>query len=176
MSEPRIHSVLAADFGSVNTRALLFDKVDGRYQLVGTGSGPTSMGSPADDVQVGLAAILQEMSEATGRRFFDQAGGIIRPEQVDRVGVDYFLTTASAGPSLRAVLVGLYPQVSVAAARRAIAPYYLDAVAEVHLEDGMSARGRLNRIIHSRPQIIVITGGTDGGGANSAAGDARSCA
>ena len=163
MSERRIHSILAADFGSVHTRALLFDKVDGRYQLVASGSGRTTIGSPTDDVQVGLATILREMSEATGRRFFDQAGGIIRPEQADRVGVDYFLTTSSAGPSLRAALVGLYPQVSIRAARRAIAPFYLDAVAEVHLEDGLSARGRLNRIIHSRPQIIIITGGADGG-------------
>ncbi|MCY4064425.1 MAG: glutamate mutase L [Chloroflexi bacterium] len=163
MSERRIHSILAADFGSVNTRALLFDKVDDRYQLVASGSGRTTIGAPTDDAQAGLAAILQSMSEATGRRFFDEAGGIICPEQADRVGVDYFLTTTSAGPSLRAVLVGLYPQVSIAAARRAIAPFYLDAVAEVHLEDGLSGRGRLNRIIHSRPQIIVITGGADGG-------------
>ncbi len=163
MSDGRIHSILAADFGSVNTRALLFDRVDGRYQLVGSGSGLTTVGSPGDDAQVGLATILQAMSEATGRRFFDKAGRIIGPEQADGVGVDYFLTTTSAGPALRAVLVGLYPQVSIAAARRAIAPFYIDAVAEVHLEDGLGARGRLNRIIHSRPQIIVITGGADGG-------------
>ena len=163
MSEPRIHSILAVDFGSVNTRALLFDKVDGRYQMVAGGAGRTTIGSPTDDAQAGLASILQEMSEATGRRFFDQAGGIIRPEQDDRVGVDCFLTTTSAGQALRAVLVGLYPQVSIAAARRAIAPFYIDAVAEAHLEDGLGAKGRLNRIIHSRPQIIVITGGTDGG-------------
>ena len=61
------------------------------------------------------------------------------------------------------MLVGLYPQVSIAAARRAIAPFYIDTVAEVHLEDGLGAKGRLNRIMHSRPQLIIITGGTDGG-------------
>lgn len=158
-----MHSILAADFGSVHTRALLFDKVDGRFQLVASGSGRTTIGAPIDDVQVGLAKILREMSEATGRRFLDEGGGIIGPEQADRVGVDYFLTTTSVGPSTRAALVGLYPQVSIKAARRAIAPFYLDAVAEAHLEDGLSARGRLNRIIHSRPQIIIITGGADGG-------------
>ena len=128
MTEPRINSILAADFGSVNTRALLFDKVDGAYRLVGQGAGPTTIGSPIDDVQVGLASILRKMSEATGRRFFDDAGRIIRPEQVDRVGVDFFLTTTSAGQPLRAVLVGLYPQVSIAAARRAIAPFFIGMV------------------------------------------------
>jgi len=158
-----LNSILAADFGSVNTRALLFDKVDGLYRLVGQGAGRTTIGSPTDDVQAGLASILRKMSEATGRRFFDDAGHIIRPEQVDRVGVDFFVTTTSAGQPPRAVLVGLYPQVSIAAARRAIVPFFIDAVAEVHLEDGLGARGRLNRIIHSRPQLIFITGGTDGG-------------
>jgi len=158
-----LNSILAADFGSVNTRALLFDKVDGLYRLVGQGAGRTTIGSPTDDVQAGLASILRKMSEATGRRFFDDAGHIIRPEQVDRVGVDFFVTTTSAGQPPRAVLVGLYPQVSIAAARRAIVPFFIDAVAEVHLEDGLGARGQLNRIIHSRPQLIFITGGTDGG-------------
>lgn len=163
MTEPRINSILAADFGSVNTRALLIDQVDGQFRLVGQGIGRTTAGASTDDAYSGLAAILRKMSESTGRRFFDEAGHLIRPEQSDRVGVDYFLTTTSAGQPLRAVLVGLYPQVSIAAARRAIAPFYIDAVAEVHLEDGLGAKGRLNRIIHSRPQLIFITGGTDGG-------------
>ena len=57
----------------------------------------------------------------------------------------------------------MYPQVSISAARRAIAPFYIDAVAEAHLEDGLGAKGRLNRIIQSRPQLIVVTGGADGG-------------
>lgn len=163
MTEPRINSILAADFGSVNTRALLIDKVDGAYRLVGHGVGRSKLGSSTDDAHSSLAAILRKISESTGRRFFDEAGAIIRPEQSDRVGVDYFLTTTSGGQSLRAVLVGLYPQASIAAARRAIAPFYIDAVAEVHLEDGLGFKGRLNRIVHSRPQLIFITGGTDGG-------------
>lgn len=163
MSEPGINSILAVDFGSVNTRALLFDRVEGLYCMVGQGRGRTTLGSPADDAQAGLASILRDMSEASGRRFMDEAGRLIKPEQADRVGVDCFLTTTSAGSPLRAALIGLYPQVSIAAARRAIAPFYMDAVAEIHLEDGLGAKGRLNRIIHSRPQIIVITGGADGG-------------
>ena len=123
MDDSRIRSILAADFGSVTTRALLFDRVDGLYRLVAQGRAPTTYGPPGDDLQAGLAAALQMMSESTGRRLLDDDGRLIRPEQADRVGVDYFITTTSAGPPLRAVLVGLYPQVSIAAARRAIAPF-----------------------------------------------------
>lgn len=158
-----LNSILAADFGSVNTRALLFDVVEGEYRLVAQGRSRTTIGSPSDDVHLGLSSVLREMAEATGRRFFDEHGNIIRPEQVDRVGVDYYLTTASAGQALRAVLVGLYPGQDLAAAQRAIAPFYVEIAATVHLEDGLGPKGRLNRIVHSRPQLILITGGTDGG-------------
>ena len=163
MSEGRINSILAADFGSVNTRALLFGVVEGEYRLVAQGVGPTTIGSPTDDAHIGLSRILRELGEATGRRFLDEQGSLIRPEQEDGVGVDYFLATTSAGAPIRAAIVGLYPQHSIAAVKRAIAPFYIDIVAEVHLEDGLSARGRLNRIVHSRPQLIIVTGGTDGG-------------
>lgn len=163
MAERPIHSILAADFGSVNTRALLYDIVEGEYRLVAQGKSRTTIGSPTDDVHLGLASVLGNVADASGRRFFDDKGALIRPEQGDRVGIDYFLTTASAGLPTRAVLAGLYEGQDLAAARRAIAPFTIDAVAELHLDDGMGPRGRLNRIVHGRPGLILITGGTDGG-------------
>ncbi len=163
MSDSKINSILAADFGSVNTRAMLFDVVEGEYRLVAQGRGRTTIGTPSDDVHLGLSTVLREMAEATGRHFLDEQDNVIRPEQADRVGVDYFLTTASAGHALRAVLVGLYPGHDLVAAQQAIAPFYIEVKATVHLEDGLGPKGRLNRIVHSRPQLILITGGTDGG-------------
>lgn len=163
MTERPINSILAADFGSVNTRVLLFDVVDGEYRLVAQGKSRTTIGSPTDDVHAGFSNVLSEITQASGRRFLDEEGGLIRPEQADRVGVDYYLTTASAGPPTRAVLAGLYEGQDIAAVRRAITPFYIDVVAAVHLDDGLGPQGRLNRIVHSRPQLILITGGTDGG-------------
>ncbi len=163
MSDTKIKSILAADFGSVNTRALLFDVVEGEYRLVAQGRSRTTIGSPVDDAHIGLSSVLREMAVATGRRFLDEQGSVIRPEQANRVGVDYYVTTASAGQALRMVLVGLYPGHDLGAAQRAIAPFYIKVAAAVHLEDGLGPKGRLNRIVHSRPQLILVTGGTDGG-------------
>ena len=163
MSGRPINAILAADFGSVNTRALLFEVVEGEYRLVAQGRGRTTIGAPSDDAHIGLSAALRKMAEATGRRFLDEQGHVIRPEQTDRVGVDYYLTTTSAGHALGVALVGLYPGHDLAAAGRAIAPFYIEIAAEVHLEDGLGPTGRLNRIVHSRPQLIFITGGADGG-------------
>ncbi|MCY3796199.1 MAG: glutamate mutase L [Chloroflexi bacterium] len=163
MTERPINSILAADFGSVNTRALLFDIVEGEYRLVAQAKSRTTIGSPIDDVHEGLSHALREIAQGSGRRFFDEGGALIHPEQVDRAGVDYYVTTASAGLPTRAVLAGLYEGQDLAAARQAIAPFYIEVAAELHLEDGLGPRGRLNRIVHSRPGLILITGGTDGG-------------
>ncbi len=163
MTERLINSILSVDFGGVNTRALLYDIVEGEYRLVAQGIARTTIGSPVDDVQVGLAKVLRGIAHASGRRFFDDKGALIKPEEVDRVGVDYCVTTASAGAPTRVALLGLYEEQDIAAARRAIAPFYVDIVAELHLNDGMTSRARLNRLAHGRPQLMLVTGGTDGG-------------
>ena len=158
-----ISSILAVDFGSVHTRALLFDVVDGEYRLVARGQTRTTIGFPIDDVNIGVGRILKEFSEATGRRFFNERGEMITPEQSDRSGVDYYITTASAGRPIHVVMVGLVPSISVASALRATSASYVEPVAEIHLEDGLDEEGRINRIVLSRPDLILISGGTDGG-------------
>ncbi|MCY4465942.1 MAG: glutamate mutase L [Chloroflexi bacterium] len=156
-------SILAVDIGSVNTRALLFDVVDGAYRLVNQGAGSSTMGAPRDDALFGLLNILRDMESTSSRRLLDENKRIIRPEQADNIGIDYCLTTTSAGHPLRALLVGLYPQMDIAGLRQSLAPFGMEAVAEIHLQDGLGARGRLNRLVHSRPQLIIVAGGTDGG-------------
>ncbi|MCY4071187.1 MAG: glutamate mutase L [Chloroflexi bacterium] len=163
MTEGRKDSILAVDFGSVNTRVLLFDVVDGEYALVAQRQGKTSIDAPSDDVRVGMTKILRDLSSATDRRFLDEDGELIKPEQSERIGIDYCITTASAGQPIRVVLIGLLPDKGIGSARRAIVPFYTDAVAEIHLDDGLSDMARLNRIVDSRPDLIFVSGGTDGG-------------
>lgn len=158
-----ISSILAVDFGSVHTRVLLFDVVDGEYRLVARGQTRTTIGFPIDDVNIGVGRILKEFSEATGRRFFNDQGQIITPEQSDRSGVDYFITTASAGRPIHVVMVGLVPSISLASALRATSASYVEPVAEIHLEDDLDEEERVNRIVLSRPDLIIVSGGTDGG-------------
>ena len=114
MADTRTGAILAADFGSVNTRVMLFDLVDGEYRLVARGDGRTTLGYPLDDVSVGFDRILQTLTESTGRQFYNPAGEFITPETPNRSGVDYLLTTASAGRPVRAVLIGLVPHISIA--------------------------------------------------------------
>ena len=163
MTEGRKDSILAVDFGSVNTRVLLFDIVDGEYALVAQRHGKTTIDAPADDVLLGLSKILRDLSATTDRRFLDESGALIKPEQMERIGVDYCITTASAGKPIKVALIALLPDKGIASARRAIVPFYTQVVAAVHLQDGLSDRARLNRIVESRPDLIFVCGGTDGG-------------
>ncbi len=163
MSEEHSGSILAIDFGNVQTRALLIDLVDGLYRLVARGSTRTTAGYPANDARLGLNRVVEQITAVTGRKLLTNDGKIITPEQNDRSGVDYFVTTASTGRTMRTVVVGLVPDVSIASARRALAGTYVEIVEALTLEDGRSVEQQINAIIGSRPDLIFITGGMEGG-------------
>ncbi|MGB7338827.1 MAG: glutamate mutase L [Phototrophicaceae bacterium] len=163
MASSRVSSILAADFGSVQTRVVLFDVVEGEYRLVAHAAGRTTLGYPDDDLHVGLRRLLEEISAVSGRNFYNQVGRIVTPEDRSRNGVDYFITTASSGKPIRTIIVGLVPEVSISSALRATSGTYIDKVAEFHLRDGYSEEERLNAVIVGRPDLIFVTGGTDGG-------------
>lgn len=159
----RTGSILAADFGSVTTRVVLIDIVDGVYRLVAQGEGRTTIGYPVDDVTVGLRRVLNTITEQTGRKFTHSDDALIIPEQSDRAGVDHFVATASAGRVMRAVLVGLIPGVTLSSAQQAVMRSYVEVVATLHLSDGRDEQGRLNAILLNQPDLIFVAGGTEGG-------------
>ena len=52
--QPTAQTILAADFGSVNTRIVLFDVVDGRYRLVSRAQTLTTADAPVGPVRFGV--------------------------------------------------------------------------------------------------------------------------
>lgn len=160
-------SILAVDFGSVHTRAVLIDQVGGTFELVGFARTRTTDGYPAQNVKIGLDRVLAQLTDATGRKFYNAEGRVISPELPDRSGVDTFVVTASGGRPLRAVVVGLMPDLSVRAALDALSNTYVDVVETVSLQDGRTSDQRLNAVLQSFPNVILITGGTDGGATQS---------
>ena len=163
VADQRSGSILAVDFGNVKTRALLIDLVDGVYQLVARGEARTTAGFPANDARLGLSRVVEQIKAVTGRNLLSTEGKVISPEQNDRSGVDYFVMTASTGRTMRTVVVGLVPDVSIASARRALAGTYVEIVESMTLEDGRSPEEAINAIVASRPDLIFITGGMEGG-------------
>lgn len=163
MAANRYGSILAADFGNVHTRLILIDTVDGSYQLVSRAEGRTTGDFPFNDISVGLARVATDLGRISGRTLLDPARQVITPEQESGAGVDTFVATASIGRPLRAVLVGLMPEISIASAIRAASGSYIEIVETLSLEDRRSEEEQVNAVIACQPDLVLITGGTDGG-------------
>jgi len=159
----RSGSILAADLGSVHTRLVLFDLVDGSYRLVARTEGRTTSGFPFNDVNIGLVRAVKEISEVTDRDLLNREDRIIIPEQADRSGVDFFVATASTGRPLRTVMLGLVPEISIASGLRAAAGTYVEIVATFSLDDTRSEEEQVNALVKSNPDLVLITGGTEYG-------------
>jgi uncharacterized protein (TIGR01319 family) len=156
-------AILAADFGSIHTRLVLLDLVDGAYRLVAQSQSRTTAGFPYNDIGLGLRHAAQEISSVTGRVLLDDQGRLITPEQPNRSGVDELVATASAGRPLRTILVGLVPEISIASGMRAAAGTYVQLVATFSLNDTRTEEEKLNAIVSSSPDLVLITGGTEQG-------------
>ncbi len=159
----RSGSILAADLGSVHTRLVLFDLVDGSYRLIARAEGRTTSGFPFYDVNVGLVRAVKTISEVTDRVLLNPTQRIIIPEQPDRSGVDYFVATASTGRPLRTVMLGLVPEISIASGLRAAAGTYVEIVGTFSLDDTRSEEQQVNALVKSSPDLVLITGGTEYG-------------
>jgi hypothetical protein len=160
-------TLLALDIGSVNTRASLFDVVDGRYRLVATGRASSTTGPPLYDLREGVHMALDQVMAITGRPLLDEEENLILPATAEGAGVDVFVATSSAGPTVRAVLVGLMPGVSLESARRLASSTYLQVLDEISLMDRRKEEEQVDLILRARPDLLLMVGGTDGGATTS---------
>ncbi len=156
-------SILSVDFGSVYTRAVLLDIVDGVYQLIARAETRTTDGFPVNDVTVGFDRVLRELNESTGRVLTSPTGTLISPEQGNRIGVDLFTATSSIGRPLRLLIVGLTSDISTQSALNSLKGAFVDVVDVVNLNDQRDEQSRINAIVLSQPDAILIVGGTEHG-------------
>ena len=165
--ESETDTLLAVDVGSVNTRASLFDVVEGGYRLVAVGRAPSTVGPPLFDAREGVGLAVEQLQLITGRMLIDETHTLIKPIRLDGSGVDSFAVSTSAGPSVRTVLVGLMPGVSMDSARRLATSSYMKVVVEISLLDRRREEERIDAILDAHPHLILIIGGTDGGASAS---------
>jgi uncharacterized protein (TIGR01319 family) len=161
MTEPNINVILATDCGSTTTKAILIEKIDGEYRLVTRGEAPTTVEAPHEDVTRGVLNAIVEVEELSGRQILD-GGDIIRPAAGKR-GVDIYLSTSSAGGGLQVMVVGLVRSMTAESAQRAALGAGAIVMDVLALDDGRLPHQRISRMREMRPDMILISGGTDGG-------------
>ena len=159
-----MNSILVADIGSVHTRLVLIDLVEGQYRLIASSRARTTAEPPLSSVSLGLDHAAQNMTALIGRELFDPDGSRLFqvPEREGR-GVDAFLATSSAGRPLRVFLVGLTPEISVASGQRMLAGSYVSITDLLCPDDRRSDEDKINAILNDDPDLILIVGGTNDG-------------
>ena len=161
-------SILAIDVGAAVTRAAFFDVVEGQYRFVAAGQAPSTADAPFKNIGIGIRAAVQSLQEILGTSLLGaQDNNLIAPTQPDGSGVDAVVATMSAGPPVKTVVVGLLTDVSLQSARRLAESTYSRVVDKLDLSDRRKPDQQLDGIVKSRPDLVVLTGGTDGGASRS---------
>ncbi len=160
-------SILAIEVGAATTRAVLFDVVEGQYRFVASGQAPTTAEAPFKDIGIGVREAIVGLQNITGSTFLGQDNNLIAPAQSDGSGVDAVVATISAGPAVKTVVVGLLTDVSLQSAHRLAETTYTRIVDTLDLTDHRKPDQQLDSIVRSRPDLVILTGGTDGGASRS---------
>lgn len=163
----RIGSLLTVDIGSVNTRAALYDTVEGRYRFLAAGASPTTSNAPMFDASEGVSLTLDRLKAISGRVFKDRDAHLIIPSSSDGSGADYLATTLSAGAPLKTVVVGLLDEVSLKSVTKLANTIYTHIIETISLNDRRKSEEQIDTIQQLRPDVILIAGGTDDGASNS---------
>jgi uncharacterized protein (TIGR01319 family) len=161
LAEQQLRSILATDCGSTTTKAILIELIDGEYRLRVRGEAPTTVEAPYEDVTVGVCNAVREVEELSGRTLLRE-GQIIRPHD-GAEGVDAYVSTSSAGGGLQVMVVGLVRSMTAESAQRAALGAGAIVMDVIALDDGRRDFERIERMRELRPDMILISGGTDGG-------------
>ncbi len=160
-------SLLSVDVGSVNTRAVLFDMVEGRYRFLAGGSAPTTAGAPMFDSSEGVRYALDSLQRISGRALVTGDEQLIIPSAEDGSGADGLAPTLSAGEPLKVVAVGLLEKVSLTSVLNLVSSTYARVVETISLNDRRGTETQIDTILRTQPDVVIIAGGTDGGASRS---------
>ncbi|MFO0729830.1 MAG: glutamate mutase L [Nitrospiraceae bacterium] len=158
--------MVATDCGSTTTKAILIEKVGDQYRQTYRGEAPTTVEAPFEDVTRGVLNAIAEIEELSGRKILD-GERIITPNHVaqgdPKTGVDIYISTSSAGGGLQMMVTGVVQNMPGESAQRAAVGAGAIVIDVLASNDGRLPYEKIERIRAMRPDMILMSGGTDGG-------------
>ena len=163
-SPDRIRVIVATDCGSTTTKAILIELVDGHYRQTQRGEAPTTVEAPFADVTLGVTNSVTELQELSGRRLIADDGTVIRRTSPDDPnGCDVYISTSSAGGGLQMMVAGVVRQMTAESAKRAALGAGAIVMDTIASNDQRKPHEQIQRIRDLRPDMVLLSGGTDGG-------------
>jgi uncharacterized protein (TIGR01319 family) len=161
-SDPsKIETIIATDCGSTTTKAILIEKRGDEYRLIVRGEAPTTVEAPFEDVTCGVLNAVAEVEDLTGRTFIKD--GKIDSPRSGKDGADLYVSTSSAGGGLQMMVAGVVKEMTAESAQRAAlgaGAIVMDVIAS---NDQRAPHEKIGRIRDLRPDMILLSGGIDGG-------------
>jgi len=171
--ERKLNVIVATDCGSTTTKAILIERKEEGFRQTFRGEAPTTVEAPFEDVTKGVLNSMQELEELSGRKIVDWAAvddpardplkvPFIMPSNGPD-GVDIYISTSSAGGGLQMMVGGVVLTMTGESAQRAAlggGAIVMDVLAS---NDGRLPHERIERIRRLRPDMILLSGGIDGG-------------
>jgi len=158
----QLKTILATDCGSTTTKAILIELTDQGYRLKTRGEAPTTVEAPFEDVTKGVLNAIMEVEELSGLKILD-GDQIIHPMKDENTGVDVYVSTSSAGGGLQMMVAGVVKAMTGESAERAAlgaGSIVMDVLAS---NDGRLPHQKIERIRQLRPDMILLSGGINGG-------------
>ncbi|MFN8138589.1 MAG: glutamate mutase L [Fimbriimonadales bacterium] len=173
-----IKRIVATDCGSTTTKAILIEQdANGDYRLAARGEAPTTVEKPFEDVTVGVINSVRELEELTEAKLGAKRN-LVKDGQVWRLmkegqttdtrtnetdAGDLYLSTSSAGGGLQMMVAGVVKAMSAESAQRAALGAGAILMDTLAVDDGRKDYQKVERLRQLRPDIILMSGGTDGG-------------
>ncbi len=157
-----LNVIVATDCGSTTTKAVLIEKVGDEYRQTYRGEAPTTVEAPFEDVTRGVLNAIAEIEELSGRTILN-GDRIITPCRDGKTGVDIYISTSSAGGGLQMMVTGVVQNMTGESAQRAALGAGAIVIDVLAANDGRLPHEKIERIRSMRPDMILMSGGTDGG-------------
>ena len=163
MADPgRFETFIGLDIGRINTRVSVFGISEGRYRLQGCEKSYTDFGYDghlAAGVQQALAKLQTKLDRHFLRPAAIDAGRIaFNHGAVEQVGL-----TLSAFPPVDAAILGLTARGSLAAGLELAGKLPVQISGAYGSADLADEPAVIDALLDSRPEILILTGGTDSG-------------
>ena len=160
-------TTLIAEIGTTMTRLALVDLVDGAFRLIARAETPSTLAAPSADATHAIVELAAVIASVTGRELVKDGRLLLDGDDTGTGTIDLAVSTSAAG-LLPVVITALATQQSTREALHATHGSYATVQHVFSLgEGGLADETWLGRQIalvgKTRPDVILIAGGLEGG-------------